>query len=208
MDRAYSVLQLKAASEDRREVLGLATTPSTDRVGDIVEPSGAQFTLPIPLLWQHDQRQPIGWVREAQVTTSGIKIRAEIAKIAEPGKLKDRLDDCWGQIKAGLVRGLSIGFAPLKAEPLSSGGMRYRAWSWFELSACTIPANADCSINAVKAAFAAATPRSTSRVVVKLDDSKANCVFLDKPAARHGVVYLGEPRRSSTGRRKGVVYLR
>jgi phage head maturation protease len=85
---------------------------TADRDGDIVEPKGAEFKLPIPLLWQHDSRQPIGQVFYAKVTSAGIEIKARIAKVAEPGTLKDRLDEAWQSIKAGLVKGLSIGFRP------------------------------------------------------------------------------------------------
>ena len=34
-DRAYSVLEIKAVSDDERTIEGIATTPSTDRMGDI-----------------------------------------------------------------------------------------------------------------------------------------------------------------------------
>ena len=63
---------------------------------------GAKFKLPMPLLWQHDSEQPIGHVTHAKVTKAGIEIVAKIARIAEPGRLKDRLDEAWQSIKARL----------------------------------------------------------------------------------------------------------
>ena len=54
MDRAYAVLEVKSVDVDARIIEGFATTPTTDRNGDIVDPAGAEFTLPMPLLWQHD----------------------------------------------------------------------------------------------------------------------------------------------------------
>ncbi|HXV28716.1 MAG TPA: phage major capsid protein, partial [Sinorhizobium sp.] len=58
------------------------------------------------------------------------------------------------EIKAGLVRGLSIGFKPIEYEPLDPkdpfGGLRFSAWNWYELSLVTIPANADAQISIVK----------------------------------------------------------
>ncbi len=56
MKRAYSLFTVKSIDEEQRIIEGIATTPSTDRMGDIVEPEGAQFKLPIPLLWQHNSR--------------------------------------------------------------------------------------------------------------------------------------------------------
>lgn len=146
--RAYSTLTLKAVDEDKRLIEGVASTPVVDRVGDIIEPQGAQFKLPIPLLWQHRPDQPIGHVVSATATKSGIQIRAQIAKDVLP-----RIDEAWTLIKAGLVRGLSIGFRPLEngVESIKgSFGVRYKQWEWLELSAVTIPANADASITTIK----------------------------------------------------------
>lgn len=151
MHRAYSLIETKSIDEESRTIVGIATTPSTDRVGDIVEPKGAEFTLPIPLLYQHDHSQPIGHVTAAKVTAKGIEITAKFAKVDEDGKLKDRLDEAWQSVKAGLVRGLSIGFKAVESARIEGTfGMRFTKWLWLELSAVTIPANGDCSITAVK----------------------------------------------------------
>lgn len=151
MDRAYSVLQIKAVDEELRVITGIATTPSTDRMDDIVEPKGAQFTLPIPFLWQHNQAEPIGHVIAATVTAKGIEVSVQLATITEPGKLKDRLDEAWQSIKAGLVRGLSIGFSAIESANIDgTWGRRFIKWDWLELSAVTIPANADASIQSIK----------------------------------------------------------
>ena len=60
--RAYSFLTIKAVDEERRLIRGVATTPTPDRVGDIVEPIGVKFTNPMPFLWQHFHDAPIGTV--------------------------------------------------------------------------------------------------------------------------------------------------
>ena len=56
----------------------------------------------------------------------------------------------WQEIKAGLVRGLSIGFKPLEYEALADGGLRFLKWAWFELSMVTIPAQQDAQISIIK----------------------------------------------------------
>lgn len=153
LNRAYSLLTVKEIDDDQRIIEGIATTPAPDRMGDIVEPDGAEYKLPIPLLWQHDAGQPIGHVISAKVGKAGITIKAKFAKIDEPGALKDRLDEAWQSVKAGLVRGLSIGFKPIESSRLDDNwSYRYIKWLWLELSAVTIPANGDCSITAVKSA--------------------------------------------------------
>ena len=122
MDRAYAVLDVKSVDLDARIIEGYATTPTTDRNGDVVDPSGAEFTLPMPLLWQHDVTQPIGEVTAATVTPAGIHITAKFATVDEPGTLRDRLDEAWQSVKARLVRGLSIGFKPIESKRRPSGG--------------------------------------------------------------------------------------
>src|SRR5690606_40870628 len=95
LKRAYSLLEVKAFDEEKRELTGIATTPTADRYGDVVEPKGAQFDLPIPFLWQHDASQPIGHVTKAKVTNAGIDVTVKLAKTDEPGTLKERLDEAW-----------------------------------------------------------------------------------------------------------------
>jgi len=151
MKKAYSLLQVKSFDAEQRIIKGIASTPSPDRADDIVDPQGAKFALPIPFLWQHMPSQPIGEVTEAVVTDKGIEVTVQIAKIEEEGKLKDRIDEAWQSIKSGLVKGLSIGFRGLTVEDIPrSWGLHFKEWEWFELSAVTIPANAEASITEVK----------------------------------------------------------
>jgi HK97 family phage major capsid protein len=153
--RAYAQLTIKSADDERRVIEGIATTATADRSGDIVEPAGAQFSLPLPLLWQHDAKQPIGEVFKAEIEPGGIRIWARLATVTEAGRLKDRLDEAWQSIKSipPLVRGLSIGFKPLEVKPIpGTFGLHIKKWLWAELSAVTIPQNGDASILAIKAA--------------------------------------------------------
>jgi len=160
---AWSTLEIKAFDDERRIIEGIATTPTADRGGDVLLPAGAQFALPMPLLWQHDQKQPIGEVFEASVTPQGIAIRARIAQLDEPGALRDRLESAWQSIKLKLVRGLSIGWRPIEAKVLPKGGLHVSKWLWAETSAVTIPQNVEATILAVKSADLAAPGRHPSR---------------------------------------------
>ena len=149
--RLYSLLEIKAVDDDERVIEGIATTPKTDRVGDVVEPKGGEFTLPVPFLWQHRRDDPIGHVVRAEVTDQGIKVRIQVERDDEPGPLKDLLDKAWRSIKKGLVRGLSIGFLPIEySEIKGTFGLRFLKWDWTELSAVTIPANSEATIQLVK----------------------------------------------------------
>lgn len=202
MQRAYAKLEIKAigdAVDGKRKFTGVATTPTADRVGDIVEPKGAQFKLPIPLCWMHNTRDPVGWVTAAKVTDKGIEIEGEVADIAEPASLKDRLDTAWAMLKAKLVQGLSIGFNPIESSRIEGTySYRYLAWQWLELSPVTVAANADCSITSIKSAdMVIRGAASGARPVVRLDRAPASSGNTDpgasgatQPARRKGVVYL------------------
>lgn len=154
-NRAYSFLEVKSIDEDKRVIRGVATTPTVDRVGDIIDPLGVKFTNPMAFLWQHRHDQPIGQVKFDKPTKTGIDFEAHIASTDEPGTLKDRLDEAWQSIKLGLVRAVSIGFRPIEYAFMESGGIRYSESEVYELSAVTIPANSDALITQVKSIDAA-----------------------------------------------------
>jgi HK97 family phage major capsid protein/HK97 family phage prohead protease len=150
MDRAYATLTVKAVNEDQRIITGVATTPTPDRVGDIVEPLGVKFKNPLPLLHQHNSAEPVGFVRFDQPSKDGITFEARLPEIAEPPSLKDRIDTAWAEIKAGLVRGVSIGFRSLEHSFMDDGGIRFLETEVLELSLVTIPANQDATIQTIK----------------------------------------------------------
>jgi HK97 family phage prohead protease len=155
-NRAYSVLTIKSVDEDKRIISGVATTPSVDRVGDIIDPLGVKFENPMPFLWQHRHDQPIGTVKFEKPKKDGIDFEAKIASTNEPGTLKDRLDEAWQSIKLGLVKAVSIGFRPIEYAFMDNGGIRYNETEVYELSAVTIPANSDALITTIKSLDAAA----------------------------------------------------
>lgn len=153
MDRAYSILHVKAVQDgDERIIRGIATTPTPDRVGDVVEPLGVTFSNPMPLLHQHDHKSPVGTVTFDKPTAKGITFEARLPILDEPSPLKDRVDLAWAEVKAGLIRAVSIGFRALDGgyEVMKSGGLRFVKTEVLELSLVTVPAQADAVIQTVK----------------------------------------------------------
>jgi len=204
-NRAYSVLTIKSVDEEKRIVRGVATTPSVDRVGDIIDPLGMKFTNPLAFLWQHQHDQPIGSCKFDKPTKSGINFEAEIARIDEPGKLKDRLDEAWQSIKAGLVRAVSVGFRPIEYAFMDNGGIRYSETECYELSAVTIPANSDALITTIKALdaeFRAAENVPDPEIPEDPKDEGATAktvrvVKLDDPAGVSAPFVIREIKRTS-----------
>ncbi|MBJ9675231.1 phage major capsid protein [Burkholderia gladioli] len=146
-NKAFSRFSMKSLDDGARVITGVASTPTPDRVGDTVVPSGIKFNVPFPLLWQHDPSKPIGTVTKMTITDAGAEVEATIA----PAGTAAYIDEAYALIKAGLVPGLSIGFRPLEAEyDKTTGGFLITTCELFELSAVTIPANADANIATIK----------------------------------------------------------
>lgn len=145
MKKAFSELQIKSFDEQAGIIKGIATTPTTDKVGDIVEPMGAQFTLPLPLHHEHDRKDVVGEVIEATATPDGIEFTARVAK-----DVSEQIAEVWRRVAGGLIRFVSIGFRPIEYAAIE-GGYRFSKWAWDELSLTTIPANPQAAITAAKA---------------------------------------------------------
>lgn len=154
LKRAYSILGVEKTVEadGMVHIEGIASTPATDRMGDVVEPMGAKFKTPMPLLWQHQHDAPVGQVTFAKPTTKGIPFRASLPIVKEAGRLKERVDEAIHSLRYGLVSAVSIGFRVLEGayERMENGGYRFKEWEWMELSLVTIPANSEATISAIK----------------------------------------------------------
>lgn len=156
MYRAYSVITEKTMETDAEGstvIRGIASTPTPDRMRDIIDPMGAKFKIPMPLLWQHQHAAPVGHVVFAQPKRTGIPFEAMLPNVKEAGRLKDRVDEARQSLKYGLVAAVSIGFSAEREniEVMEDGGYRFKEWEWLELSLVTIPANAEAIIETVKA---------------------------------------------------------
>lgn len=148
--KAFSAITIKALNDERREIEGMASTPALDRIGDVIEPTGLSFAKEAPLLLNHKSDQPVGSVQFGQPTSKGLPFKATIAKVDEPGVVKDRTDEAWHSVKNGLIKGVSIGFIPQESKPLTGGGTRFTKASVHELSLVAIPCNPEAVITAFK----------------------------------------------------------
>lgn len=186
MKRAYSILKLKALDGvatvgDEFVIEGVASTPTADRVGDIVMPLGAKFKLPMPLLLHHDHEKPVGVVEFAKPTKDGIPFRARFPIIEEAGKLKERVEEAIQSIKAGLIQAVSIGFSALEYQVLPTGGLQFDSWEWHELSLVTVPANAEATISTIKSLDKEALAASRKKTVSKSVSFKTISGVSEKP---------------------------
>lgn len=152
MERLYATLEIRKFNDDLREFEGIANTAAEDLDNTIVEPSGARFTLPMPFLFSHDNKAPVGEVTSAVLVNGAWQVKGRVTQVKEDGFVKELTDRAWHNIKYKLMRGLSIGFIPLKKK-----GNRFLEWAWKELSLVTIPSNEQATILAVRSAYLAAS---------------------------------------------------
>ena len=146
MERKRFTLKIKCV-DDTGTFIGLgAVYNNTDFGGDQIMPGAFTRTLAsgkqFPLLWQHDPSNPIG---TAQVTDSreGLMVQGKLL-LQDPTAQKAYLF-----LKAGVIRGLSIGFETLQSA--MEGDVRLlkelRLW---EFSVVTFPMNECAQISSVK----------------------------------------------------------
>ena len=126
----------------------ILTTKSQDRDGDIVEPSGLNIDPNLVLIWQHDQKLPIGKMFEiVERNSNRVVLKSGIA----PTKLGE---DAILLVEMGAVK-ISQGFKPIEADPIDKkrvggkevvNGWHVRKANCLEHSLVSIPANSDAII--------------------------------------------------------------
>lgn len=149
---AHAVLEVKEFDTETRVFSGMATTPTPDRVEDVIEPRGAKFANPLSLLLHHDHKLPVGTAKLAKANDAGIAFHASLPDVVETGTLKTRVDEAWHSVKYRVIRGVSIGFRAFEdgIELMKSGGLRFTKIEILELSLVSVPANAEAVISTIK----------------------------------------------------------
>lgn len=153
MKRAYSLLETKDVSDEARTISGMATTPTVDSYGDVVEPLGVRYRGPVNLFLYHNTNLPVGHVTFGKATKGGIPFTATIPDVKEDGEVRKRVNEAWHSVKYKLIQAVSIGFKPIEHEPIEGTyGVRFKEWELLELSLVGVPACPDAMIQTVKSA--------------------------------------------------------
>jgi HK97 family phage prohead protease len=122
-----------------------------DSYGEIVEPGAfakslarhaREKTSPL-MLWQHDSWEPIGVWDELVEDQKGLKGVGRLLKGVQ------KADEAYIRLKAGAVRGLSIGYREIKVEP-EGNNRRLKELDLMEISIVSFPANNRARVDAVK----------------------------------------------------------
>lgn len=117
---------------------------TVDTYGDVIEPAGWDLRWfkknPIAL-FSHDSRLPIGTWESVRV--EGGKLVGKL-KLAAKGT-SARIDELISLVEQGILRAVSVGFMPIKSEPLDPerpyGPQKYLKQDLRECSLVAVPAN-------------------------------------------------------------------
>jgi len=128
----------------------IITTPRSDLTNDSVHGAGVDstdFAKFCAVLDAHDSSKPPVAV-SSRLWMSGDNTLA-IAKFPKPG-VSANSDQIGAATRAGLLRGTSVGFVPLKwsfsKDPARPLGVDFHAIKLLEWSLCGIPCNQDCRV--------------------------------------------------------------
>lgn len=150
MERVYLETKLNAADDGSIE--GIAWKyAEADRIGDmIVKGAFAGTSLPLPMLFGHDQNDPVGTWESADDEADGLRLKGrllvnDVARAREVHAL----------VRSGAVRGISIGFRTKKSAPRPRGGRTISELELMEASLVTIPMHPGARVVSAKTAVRA-----------------------------------------------------
>ena len=134
-----------------REIEIRMSTAQRARDGHILEPSGCDLTnfLANPIvLFSHDVTKPVGTASDVAVEPDCIRAKVVFA----PAGVSPTADEVCGLTKAGVLRGVSIGFNILDGEPIDPArpraGLRATSWELYECTICAIPVDTGAVVTA------------------------------------------------------------
>lgn len=101
---------------------------------------------PVQLLWQHQADEPIGIIESVKEDARGLYVRGRLLLDVA------RAREAYALLKAGALRGLSIGYRVVKSRRMADSGVReLLAVELIEVSLVTFPANSAAVVTVVKA---------------------------------------------------------
>lgn len=148
--RLNTELEIKSLDEHGRFAGYASVFGVVDSQHDVVMPGAFTFTLEqragqIKLLWQHLWGEPIGVITKLFEDARGLYIEGQLLMDVARAK------EAYALMKAGVVKGLSIGYTPgrWKRDP-DSGVRQLQSVDLWEISLVTTPANAAAQVTVVK----------------------------------------------------------
>lgn len=165
---APAIIECKAtlAVDDAGTISGTAWPFGTpDRVGDLIMPGAFRKAVaPLPMLAFHAADDVVGAWTEVREDGVGLRVKGRLLLDDLP-----RARELHAMVKAGALRGLSIGFVATSAKSRPGGGRTISAVDLVEVSLVSVPAHPKAGITAHKTGaeairLAAALSRAAARL--------------------------------------------
>jgi HK97 family phage prohead protease len=140
-------MEIKGISDDGSFTGILSMYNNVDLGRDLVEPGAFTKTIKdrgdeIPLLWQHKPDMPIGSLKLIE-SDDALHVHGQLLMGVQ------KAQEAYLLMKAGIVKGLSIGFDTIR-ETMDKGVRRLKELRLWEGSVVTFPMNQACQILSVK----------------------------------------------------------
>lgn len=140
-------MEVKALQEDGSFEGILASYNTVDLGGDKILPGAFTKTMQekggeVPMLWQHNADEPIGMLQLSD-SPEGLLVKGQLLMDLDYAKKAYIL------LKAGVIKGLSIGFSTIKKD-MQEGVRILKEIKLYEGSVVTFPMNEHCMVTAVK----------------------------------------------------------
>ena len=121
---------------------------NVDLGGDVIEAGAFQKTMAdkggeVPILWQHDQREPVG-LGKLSDSREGLFVKGKLVLAENPVAQK-----AYSLLKRGVLRGLSIGYDSVK-DRMVDGVRHLSEIKLWEISLVTFPMNEQATVTGVK----------------------------------------------------------
>lgn len=143
-------LELKMLQEDGRFAGYASVFGLVDNQRDVVLEGAFRRTIhgrvaDIKLLWQHSPAEPVGYFTTMFEDARGLYVEGRLMMGLEKAR------EAYELLKSGVVKGLSIGYSPVRysVDP-DSGVRRLAEVDLWEVSLVTFPANASANVTVVK----------------------------------------------------------
>jgi HK97 family phage prohead protease len=182
----------KAALEEDGTFKGVASPfgGKADSYGDVIAPGAFSETLKkggrngtgVAMLWQHEAHEPIGVWTNLEETGKGLEVQGKLTLGVR------RADDTYKLLKAGALKGLSIGYdffrdknrKPVKDsfEEREDGTTLLKKLNLWEISPVTFPAQVRARITRVKSLEDAQTERDFEEALRDLGVSKKEALVI------------------------------
>lgn len=127
---------------------------NTDSDGEVIDKGAFTRTLAhkngvVPILWQHDRHEPIGWNAFAEEDDHGLKVKGRLMTDTAEGKRAQSFLKMG--IALGAQPGLSIGFmVPKNGDYMKDGVRHFKEVAWKEYSIVTFPSNTEATVISAK----------------------------------------------------------